>query len=100
MLPARSAVGYRLGHTHMFQGVASLDKRKQTPPKFAIPSVGVKIAPEQLSTRKLPHKQPAASRISNNIGGVGGAYTTATTPDKSTGRGRGLYRTGGWRPEG
>ena len=65
-----------------------------------IPSAGVKTAPEQLSTQKLPYEQLAASRISNNLGGVGCAYTIVTTPDKSAGRGRGLHRAREWRHKG
>ena len=95
MLPAGGAVGYRLGHTHLFQGVTSLGKRRTTISKSTVPSAGVEIAPEQLPTQKLHHEQPAAPRISNHLRGVGGAYTMATAPDKPAGRGRGLYRTRG-----
>ena len=64
-----------------------------------IPSARVETAPEQLSTRKLPYKQPPASWIPNHLGGVGGAHTPTATPDKSIERDRGLHRTGGCRPD-
>ena len=62
-------------------------KCRQAVSKFTVPSAGIETAPEQLTTRKLHHEQPAAARVSNHFRGVGGTYATAADVEMSAGNG-------------
>ena len=66
-------------------------KCRQAISKFMVPSAGIEAAPEQLTTGKLHHEQPAAARVSNHFRGVGGTYTMAAVSDKSARNGWDLH---------